>query len=341
MKPSHFIIVAFVVILASIAIGDVRINNLENMTENKIAYNRNVDNAVDAAVNNIVEVADQSDLQINLDSTADTFYRSLFANFGAADSESEQIQLSRYVPVIAIVENDGFYVQYKYVNGDTISTAWTPKLPYSYTSVIKGANPSDLISYAINFNLDNNVQIMIDGDSRVYSGDFRALKTKYASDLRTNQSSRFAMVLQKSIINSEANFVAWKRQIITDAIVKQLNYYVNKYNELADSFGISYQFSLPEGSESDISNNIDSVAFIALFQGYPSGIGTDDVYNQFCIGGAQISKRDLYYVQEGSDGILYYHSAGCKRYTKGVATGYKTREEAASLGALPCPSCKP
>ena len=125
--------------------------------------------------------------------------------------------------------------------------------------------------------------------------------------------------------------------------MERLSYYVNRHNAIAAYYGESFTFSLPLSSSSDVARSIEDVSFISFFQGYPYGRGTDDVYSNFEISGARITKSLGYYVRLGKQNgqtFMYYHKPNCT-YGEGENYWYSTREECALQGAMPCPHCKP
>ena len=78
---------------------------------------------------------------------------------------------------------------------------------------------------------------------------------------------------------------------------------------------------------------------LAIFQGYPYGKGSNDVYSRFSISGAHLVKGTKYYVT-GTGDTRYYHRSTCSHVTEGLEA-YDTRKECAEHYAYPCPDCLP
>lgn len=338
----------FAAIFAYAMLTDIHTTQLSNMAVKNVQYNNAVDTAIDDALNSIVESADgNASIFSNLEGCVNTFYRSLYATFGALDNEVLQNDLQLYTPVLAIADVDGFYIIYNSVNdeGKLVKT-WTPKMPYTMT-FYEDVNGQPF-TYTVNVNLGNDVVVTFPDDSNVYSGDYRELQTKYPGTKMETYWSR-------TVMSEDGTFNNWKTHYVTQMLCEQINYYAKSNNAIASSFGIKYNFSLPESAESDLANGINNVTFIALFQGYPYGVGTSDVFNKFCVSGAKVKKVRPYYVRPYNDGTgvhYYYHKNGCKElfdasvdpdgfYSTDAGLGYAfaSDEEAAASGALPCPYC--
>ena len=132
-------------------------------------------------------------------------------------------------------------------------------------------------------------------------------------------------------------------QALRKSDTKKANYYVNKHNKIAQAYGISYHFSLPESSTDSFTRTIEDVSLMAIFQGYPYGKGTDDVYSRFSVSGARIYRGGRFYVMPASDGVSYYHRSDCPEL-EGSRSNYQvfdSKKQCAEFGAYPCPKCKP
>lgn len=344
MKSTNFLIMFFVAILSIAILLNVHTNELALMANKYAEYNNAVDTAIDAAMTGLVEVADIDGVQLSYQGSVDVFFKTLYSSFGALDNEVMQQDLQLYTPVICIADTDGFFILHNSVgtNGKLVK-AWSEKLPYSHQFSFKDSLGHNRY-YTVNFTLGDTVYVTCNGDERIYSGDYKYLKSRYSG---TSFADDW---YDNTIFTKPGTFNNWKNAVVVDSITEQMNYYVKHNNSIAQSYGISYDFSLPESSQSDLANGISGITFIALFQGYPYGTGTDSVFSKFCVSGSQMSKAKVYYIRKGKDGRYYYHVADCN-----VDLGIKdenglyhlgengfavtSAERAASTGALPCPEC--
>lgn len=331
MKTFRYAAIFLLVFLTFMVVHGYNTNVYSRMVHQKTEYNHALDSAMDAAVEGIVESADGNNVTIDFEQCVDNFYRDLFASFGAIDSPVTQAKLELYTPILAIADVDGLYVYYSDIANEQVVRNWSQKIPYSYSGSTDG------IKYSVNFTMSDEVTIVIDGINTVYSGHYSELSVKYPASY--DEYKEINRVIRGDVLGTSGAFQSWRHATISNTIVKELNYYVNRHNLVASAFGEQFTFELPLSAESTISRGIEDVSFMSFFQGYPFGSGTSSVYSQFEISGARVSKGKGYYVQVVDD-YLYYHQISCRK-GEGYRDWYATREESAMKGALPCPYCNP
>lgn len=340
MKITRYVIIFALIFLSTYMIFQFKVDKYSSVTQKKAEYNHAVDSALDSAVEGIVESADGSTVIVDKQECVDNFYNSLYASFGAMDSETAQQMLKLYTPVLAIADVDSMQVYYSdEVNGD-VKKVWSQNIPYS-RHFVEGdlASPDGAVGYTVNFTLNDEITIVIDGDnSTIYKGRYNELQSAYKNNKQTRYS-KLLTVLKGDVLGSEGHFELWRSQVITDTIMSNLSYYVNRHNRIASDFGEQFTFRLPLAAESEVARSISGVSFMCFFQGYPYGAGTSEVYSNFEVSGAHIIKSDGYYVQSVS-GYLYYHRPDCS-HGSGKKDWYSTKEECAWQGANPCPYCNP
>lgn len=335
MKITNYVIIFMVIFLVAIFGIDKRVSNYTVLSNKKAQYNRNLDRAVDDALEHLVETDDGAVLKLNKEDCVDNFYRSLNASFGALDSPSMQEMLKLYTPVIALTVEDGYYIHYlDLVDGKAIPK-WTPKKPYMW----KTSN------YVVNFTFGTDVTVYITGGSRAYHGDYRDLKELYpAIDPNTGatntEHTKLANMLEHSALAKADTFDEQRRNSIISCLMKDMTYYMNQHNDVASGYGFQYVFRLPESAMDSAARTVDDISLLVIFQGYPYGTGINDTYNKIAVGGARLMKDNHYKLMKDENGIVYYHKNSC-----GLAfdSDYSlfTRLECVREGALPCPYCKP
>lgn len=351
MKITNFVLVFVIAILGFIPFTDYKVNNLIALNDQGTQYNSVLDLALDTAVASIVE-ADDGTVHVNRDECVKAFMRSLYAGFGIIDNPSLCAELDMYVPIIVIADVDGFYVRYyEYQENDhVIVSKWSTKYPYTYTD-----------SYSIiNFRLDDDVQLIVKGYDTVYDGNYKTLVSKYSSIAGANSNqyndlvnacsyvenvfTSDGVISNVSPLRDSEHFALERQKTVIKCITEKMSYYLNKHNDIARSYGIQYTFHLPESAASEMARTISDITFMGIFQGYPMGTGTDDVYNKFCISGSRIVKgNNLYVRKDPATGYLYYHTSRCSlgQNVGSNAVTYDSARKAAATGALPCPYCHP
>lgn len=317
MKLTNLAILFFIIELTLITILDIRTNNLTAVNNKKIEYDKSLDSAIDDGANNLVEMDSKRNLVLNKEAATNQFYESLFANFGVIGNGQAEQKLKGYVPVILVTDTDGFYINYSDTNESTgdvlLIQKWTEKMPYAYQD-------RNLI---FKFTLGTYLTIY-DTSSRVlYEGEYKDLKTQ----------------LPESILADPETYDTIRRNAIIGAIEKSMNFYINQHNRIADHFGITYQFWLPQIDKTDWYRTIDDISMLVVFQGYPYQVAGLDTYNRYSLAGARITKSRIYYITEES-GIKYYHRANCP-HVSDIGITYYTKEECALDGAYPCQICRP
>lgn len=345
MKITNYLLLFCIVFITIATPLDIEIQQLMAMTQQNVEYNNAVDSAIDDAVSQLVEAADMDQLQVGYTKCIDNFYNSLFAAFGALDSEVMQQNLLLHTPVLCIADFDGFTIIHNKIgkNGK-LCKAWTEKLPYQKTFFYlkDGYNKQ---FYTVNFTLTDKVSVKFEGDQRIYTGTYSELKQRYpGSNLDLNY-------YEHTIFNEPGTFNNWRTKVITQSIIEQMNYYDKENNDIARSYGIKYDFHIPETAGTDLANGISGITFLALFQGYPYGTGTKETFNKFCVSGAHVVHTKVFYVRPSveSNGKkrYFYHKPGCKEYLHTDASGnfsgegyaVDSSQKAAASGAMPCPHC--
>lgn len=298
---------------------DTQIGTVQAMTEQNIKYKVALDNAVDDAVISLVEVDSKRELILNKNLAVRKFYESLYSNFSILTDTTLQEQLKVFTPVILITDEDGYYIQFDdlcTVEGETVmKQTWTEKRPYAYED--------DNLVYS--FTLNDYIRLYDKNTGEIEEGKYQDMATLYPGNEILNDAARYDEVRRNTIVNS---------------LIEDMNYYINQHNRIAEHFGISYNFALPYIQQEDWYRTIDDIGMLVIFQGYPYGAFTDDVFNQYSFAGARIRKTDSYYITTEADGRTFYHKGSCSNVTD-TSYPYYSKKECAMEGAWPCLDCNP
>lgn len=351
MKITNYVLVFALILTSVITVTFIRTQQLHVLLTRQTQYNQALDDAIQSGLSGAIEV-DDGKLHLNYKTTTDVFFKSVYSSFGLSDNPEAQKQFIAYVPVIAVMDVDGFYIRYiTDVHGPEEN--WTSKIPYTYTNEVSISGVP--YKFTVNFRLDDELQMTVfkhkrvDGSyaelSGVYEGKISEIMNIYSEESNGDDFKIFRDVWNNCFITNmygDQTYDTIKADCVGQVVAKYLNKYVDDYNEIARNFGISYKFSVPATAASDIARSMEDIMFICLFQGYPYGSGTSDTFSKFTVSGARITKSGVFYVRKADDGITYYHNGYCNhdgRQEQGDI--YYSKKSAARDGAYPCPYCNP
>jgi len=343
MKIEHFVTVFFIVVATMFLASNHKVDTLRTLDNRTEEYNRNIDLATDDAMQDMVKVTDSFSKGIDLDACSRGFLSSLYASFGVMDSPTGQEELKMYLPVLLVTDEDGFYIMHHCTNvsGSVSVMQWSSKYPYYYSGVLDSpSDPSAVFRYVVNYKMSDGVSLALTykGNTTYYEGKYKYLTALYPDDSVLAEFMSLASASGR-LFNPE-KFDDIRVSAMAYQITKKMNYYVNMHNEIAQNYGISYEFRLPESSTDTFARAVTDISFMAIFQGYPYGVGTDDVYSRFSLSSSRLFKMGRYAVTLGPDGVWYYHRTGCGKATEGSRT-FGTKRECAEHGAYPCGVCNP
>ncbi|MBV6717216.1 hypothetical protein [Paenibacillus chitinolyticus] len=248
----------------------------------------------------------------NKEYAVDSFYRTLFINFGVSDNPMAQNVLKTYVPALAVIDYDGFWIytdeKYKNSKGETeFRQLWKAKKPYSY---------SDDAGNSLSFTLDDYV-VAFDAATQTW---------------REGKREEVAAMVggRISLLNNPSTFEEVRRSTIVRSIQDDLGYYINYHNEFAKRFGSTYTFTLPTISQEEWNNTIDDIGIMAFIQGLPLGI---NYYNNYALGGGRLVKKPSIY---GAirNGIKIYYRSNCN-FPDEVVEKFTSEKAAAAKGYFP------
>lgn len=317
MKLTDLVIIFAILDIALFIILGVRTENLDAVNLQQIQYNKALDNAIDDGTKNLVELGEDKKLVLNKDRAVEQFYNSLFSNFGVLGDSRVEEQLKEHIPIILVTDEDGFYIlyseQFASADGNVIKQKWSEKIPYAYED-------GNLI---IHFTLGDYITVYDSSNNQTIEGEIDDVKSNYPD----------------SFLSDPEAFDLNRRNAIIGTIEKNMNYYINQYNNIAYQFGITYHFWLPRIDKTDWYRTIDDRGMLVIFQGYPYSV-TTDTYNRYAFGGARIKKSKTYFITV-ENGIKYYHKSNCSHINKSTGETYYSKEECALEGAFPCPDCNP
>ncbi len=331
MRITNLAIIFVLIAVPFVMISNLKLWDMKAVSIKTLEINRLLDSASEDAASALTEVGEDGRVTINKENAVEGFFNSLYINFDVLSNSTLQKKIQGYVPVVAVVDYDGYYIfsQETYEGASGYSETkhvWKPKKMFSYSDG----------RYVYAFTLDDYVTVYdtMDAANKVfYEG--------YYEDIKSFVSG--------SIMDSREIFDQTRRNVIVDSIKADINYFINRHNKVASKYGITYNFAPPSIPDEDWYRTISDVGVIAFFQGIPIGTG-GEVFNSFAIGGGRLVKQQKYYVVHTGDSasINYYHRQDCEQLPRRggqidweATDVYSSRKECAGKGYYPCPECQP
>ena len=110
MRLHHFTLVFAIVAIAIMATLTLSTKELSSVYEQKTWLDHAFDQAIDAAAGALVELDSGNELVLHKEEAIECFFQALYAGMGILDNPEQQEQLQAYVPLFAIIANDGCYL---------------------------------------------------------------------------------------------------------------------------------------------------------------------------------------------------------------------------------------
>lgn len=324
MKITDLATAFIIILLPFIIITTISIDNQRENQKLKAQYNVALEAAVQDAGRSLIFNESQTAFESNYESSKrikankeaalSAFFKTLFINFNAQHDRITQDIIKAFIPVILVIDYDGFYVyavdEYYNENGELLMEhLWSEKKPYTYIDESGNSLSFTLDNYIIAYDIHKNE--WIEG---------------FVEDIRHS--------LDIPLLNDSSLFDNVRRSTIIDRIQAELESHINLHNTYARRFGITYTFTLPTISEEDWNNTIDDVGIVAFIQGMPLGL---ERYNNYSFGGSRLIKNHNY-LGTILNGIQYYYRSDCS-YSYKVEETFSTAKEAAAAGYFPL-SCR-
>lgn len=318
MKITNLTLLFLLLFLCFATVADRKMAALDQITQKKMQYNLALEAAVDDAAAKLVEVDSRRQLILNKEKCTEQFFQALYAAFGVDYNPEMKNQLRAYVPAILITTDTGYYIQHSELLNEAgdiqVRQVWTNERPYAYEDEW----------YVYAFTLQDYLKAYDKESGTIMEGRF--------GDLAAANPGR-------GLFRSKEAFDETRRKSIVGAVTKDMEHYINQHNRIAEHYRINYNFALPVIQQEDWYRTIDDISLFTVFQGYPYGAGTQDVYNRYAFAGARIKKSNCYYITK-KNGEKEYHKAGCDKVTD-TSHPYYSKKECALEKSWPCKSCLP
>lgn len=322
MRRGHFVIIFAIVFLASVLSVAVKQYRNRIVTEERVRLEDAFLNASDTAAEELA-LGMSADFESTLNNTSDLFFEALVADLGYFDDEDGANELNMYVPVLAVIAEEGFYLnilERVTEGGETlIKRRWTECLPYAYED-------ADFVY-------------------RFTTGDKFTVYKKATQEQRTVDYYAVAAIpglaawyAPSPLFVSEENFITYRQASIASSIEKQIDIVLSRQAYLAGDFGMNIMYACP--SFVDIIPEDAAGMFVAIYQGLPSKAKSSYTFSGVK-SASFIKEKMLYYVAKPAAGQYYRlaHKYGCVHLID-VEKEHVDRATAIRVyGAYGCPNC--
>ena len=336
MDYHHFTILFVVVFLAFSLRATVVVARYEQTADNYTQTERSFYAAADAAGEALCQYGGSGVIS-DKGAAYEAFIDSMYASLGIMDDPAKREEFLNYIPMFAVLEEDGFYIYFtdEYEKSDGyhyVTKNWSECVPYCYSDN----------DFVYRFTLSGMVTIfdrngLIDGTKRLY----QATQDELLNDAQYN---KLRLLRPNSFLLDEEDFTTIKQTAVITSIQDAMRYYINNHNRVANEYGIAYDFALPIIDNSTWARSIEHPGVLVMIQGYPINATQRIFYNQYAFVGAQIYKQEPYYVTEWGWHPTY-HRAGCRALDfaeeEVFLNPYAEVEDCVKKGAFACEECIP
>ena len=271
------------------------------------------------------EMQSETTGQVSMPATSDrervanAFFDSLKLDFGYITEEDMQ-KLHVYVPVLAMIDSDGYYICFNQQYADeTGHMAVTESITPINTWTKQSGN------YVVRYYLGGNIDLTDTSDSgKMYSGEYGDVYNQVKDDGDADALSELGLN------GNESDFLEVKRSVILDDLQQKIEYYINKNNDFAAEYTPSYTFTMPQTDNDDWTRLIENPTCIAFLQGIRVSNGRDYL-NIYSIGGGEVKKQTVVGFKD-SDSSRTYNTAGTSHDSDGYVPTDKAAAKDASNG---------
>ncbi len=214
-----------------------------------------------------------------------TFFSSLAINFGY-DTKEDMTKLRMYVPVVAMIDTDGYYISY---NKDFRSADGVPSLESAITTINTwtAVKPHLTVRYYLGNKVDittNNGKFFSDTYTNVYN-----------EILKLNKYGGYAVYkseLEALGFNDKDKFEHLRNETIIQDIQDKVEYYINNQNKVAAALQPEYIFEMPLTKTDDWVRVLENPTVIAFMQGIR--ISDSKRYlNIYSLGGGEVRRNKI------------------------------------------------
>lgn len=247
------------------------------------------------------------------DAVLETFYETLLKNFNAENSKTEGDVLKLRVPIVLLIDNDGYYIDRNI--SDSLAELEDPANTHE-SKVTSGLNAwaKGYGNYTVQFFLNNDVTV-IDSGGNIFEGSRDAvIKALGSRDITAI----------KFLTGTELEFLSEKNSVIISEINSTIENFINTQNHMGG--GNSYAIQMPVIKGEDWSRMLENPTLIAFLQGDQKNYGRNNL-NVYAFAGAEISEGNKYFITRfvnarGETEVVYHVLDGNMRCDCGTVSEF-------------------
>lgn len=383
MKITDFALIFIGITLPIIIVVYVNVSFTIKAEEQEMYYNKLITSAIEDATAAMKEVENtdktidygysgeqDKKVSINPEIAKNTFFNSLYNNFGIKGNDAAEKYLQLFVPAMAIIDYNGVYIssieEYNKGGSTVIEHTVKPKKYYTYSYyIVKQKNDYSIVSvddyksgtihslHTIEFTMDDYVTHR--GVVYNSSGNIEKelpVKSFYLADISTGtyvdnkgnmsdtnnadlfEGSSTEIENIKAVVN---HLKEVKDEVIIKTITDEVAYAVNQNNFYASQAGITYDFVFPTIEQEEMKSYINDVGIFAFMQGLSIG---NKYLNSKAYSVSRLELTTKYYLTLAKDPKLernlYHATTNCQKYTDQIHTNIipeylTTKQQAASV----------
>lgn len=382
MKITDFALIFIGITLPIIIVVYVNVSFTIKAEEQEMYYNKLITSAIEDATSAMKEVENtdktidygysgeqDKKVSINPEIAKNTFFNSLYNNFGIKGNDAAEKYLQLFVPAMAIIDYNGVYIssieEYNKDGSTVIEHTVKPKkyYTYSYYIVKQKNNHYSIVSvddyksgtihslHTIEFTMDDyvthrgvvynssgNVELPVksfylaDTRTGTYVDNNGDMSDKNNADLFEGLSTETENI--KAVVN---HLKEVKDEVIIKTITDEVAYAVNQNNFYASQAGITYDFVFPTIEQEEMKSYINDVGIFAFMQGLSIG---NKYLNSKAYSVSRLELTTKYYLtiakDPKSERNLYHATTNCQKYTDQIHTNIipeylTTKQQAASV----------
>ena len=383
MKITDFALIFIGITLPIIIVVYVNVSFTIKAEEQEMYYNKLITSAIEDATAAMKEVENtdktidygysgeqDKKVSINPEIAKNTFFNSLYNNFGIKGNDAAEKYLQLFGPAMAIIDYNGVYIssieEYNKGGSTVIEHTVKPKKYYTYSYyIVKQKNDYSIVSvddyksgtihslHTIEFTMDDyvthrgvvyNLSGSVEKELPVKSFYLADTSTGTYVDNKGNMSDTNNADLFEGLsaepenINAVVNHLKEvKDEVIIKTITDEVAYAVNQNNFYASQAGITYDFVFPTIEQEEMKSYINDVGIFAFMQGLSIG---NKYLNSKAYSVSRLELTTKYYLtlakDPKSERNLYHATTNCQKYTDQIHTNIipeylTTKQQAASV----------
>lgn len=350
MKLTDFALIFLAIVIPIILIVYINVSYTIKAVEQELSYKKIVNAAIDDATHAMKEVENDDksvdygysgiwDKKVNLNAEigVNTFFNSLYNNFGIRGNKSAEKYLQLFIPAVAVVDYNGIQTssieikeEKDSVTGELkqiIEHVLKPKRYFTYTygitttgEFIDSRKEADRLErekgrgnikiHTVEFTMDDYIS---------HRSNSTGIKGFYITDQNNNTDLISGYTGSNSTAKAgeiAVKLLELKDEVISEITMNEVNFAINKNNIYAKAEGIRYEFTFPPTTKEDWLTTIKNPGIITFVQGLSVG---NKKLNYKTYGTTDVTLTTRYYFSVPTPSSkykinLYHKTTDCPEY---------------------------